>query len=216
MRVEVYADVLCPWCYIGKRRLTAALEHVTERDKVQIIWRSFELAPDEGRTPGLTAAEAMTGWWGDQAPTRIARIEALGAAEGLTINLHRARPVNTFDAHRLCHLAADRGRADQMMEQLLRAYHTDGLNVADPQVLQRLGGEAGLADAEVRAVLSSDDYAEDVRADRRRAAEHGVTGVPSLVINGGRPVSAIQLPTQLRRLLETDRPVRGARPDFSG
>ncbi|SCE95617.1 Predicted dithiol-disulfide isomerase, DsbA family [Micromonospora viridifaciens] len=210
MRVEVYVDVLCPWCYIGKRRLTAALEHVTERDKVQIIWRSFELAPDEGRTPGLTAAEAMTGWWGDQAPTRIARIEALGAAEGLTINLHRARPVNTFDAHRLCHLAADRGRADQMMEQLLRAYHTDGLNVADPQVLQRLGGEAGLADAEVRAVLTGDDYAEDVRADRRRAAEHGVTGVPSLVINGGRPVSAIQLPTQLRQLLETDRPVRDA------
>jgi predicted DsbA family dithiol-disulfide isomerase len=203
MRVEVYADVLCPWCYIGKRRLTAALEHVTERDKVQIVWRSLELAPDESRTPGITAAQAMAGWWGDQAPARIAKIEALGAAEGVMIDLHRARPVNTFDAHRLCHLAADRGRADQMMEQLLRAYHTDGLNIADPQILRHLGSAAGLADAEVHAVVTGDDYAEDIRADRRRAAEHGVTGVPSLVINGGRPVSAIQPPTQLRRLLES-------------
>ncbi|MGC4747463.1 DsbA family oxidoreductase [Micromonospora sp. DT201] len=110
---------------------------------------------------------------------------------------------STFDAHRLCHLAADRGRAEQMVEQVLRAYHADGLNVADPKVLRRLGGDAGLADAEVRAVLAGDDYAQDVRADRRHAVAHGVTGVPSLVINGGGPVSGIQPPSQLRRLLES-------------
>ncbi|MBB6343697.1 putative DsbA family dithiol-disulfide isomerase [Nonomuraea muscovyensis] len=202
MKVEIYADVLCPWCYIGKRRLTAALDQLADRDRVRLVWRGFELAPDQGRTPGPTAAEAMTGWWGDRAQARIAHIRSLGAAEGLELNLHLARPVNTFDAHRLCRLAAARGSADQIVERLLRAYHTEGLNVADPQVLRRLGGEAGLADAEVRALLAGDDHAEEVRADRRRAAEHGVTGVPSLVIDGRPPVPGVQPSAELRRLLE--------------
>ncbi|MFE9104215.1 DsbA family oxidoreductase [Actinomadura geliboluensis] len=202
MKVEIYADVLCPWCYIGKRRLTAALESIADRSSVEIAWRSYELAPEEGRDPGPTAAEAMAGWWGAQAPDRIARIQALGAAEGLELNLHLARPVNTFDAHRLCRLAAGRGRADQMMERLLSAYHSEGLNVADPQVLQRLGEEVGLDAALVRSVLAGDDYAEQVRADRRRAAEHGVTSVPSLVIGGRPPIPGVQPATELRRLLE--------------
>ncbi|MFI7639670.1 DsbA family protein [Nonomuraea sp. NPDC049400] len=202
MKLEIYADVLCPWCYIGKRRLSAALAMHADRDSVEIVWRSYELAPEEGRIPGPTAAEAMAGWWGDQAPARIARIRALGSAEGLELNLHLARPVNTFDAHRLVKLAADRGRADQMMELLLHAYHTQGLNVADLQVLQRLGGEAGLDTDEVHAVLTGDDYAEQVRADRRRAAEHGITGVPSLVIDGLPPISGVQPVADLHRLLE--------------
>lgn len=202
MKVEIYADVLCPWCYIGKRRLTAALESIADRSSVEIAWRSYELAPEEGRDPGPTAAEAMAGWWGAQAPDRIARIQALGAAEGLELNLHLARPVNTFDAHRLCRLAAGRGWADQMMERLLSAYHSEGLNVADQQVLQRLGEEVGLDAALVRSVLAGDDYAEQVRADRRRAAEHGVTSVPSLVIGGRPPVPGVQPATELRRLLE--------------
>ncbi|MFF4241357.1 DsbA family protein [Actinomadura geliboluensis] len=202
MKVEIYADMLCPWCYIGKRRLTAALESIADRSSVEIAWRSYELAPEEGRDPGPTAAEAMAGWWGAQAPDRIARIQALGAAEGLELNLHLARPVNTFDAHRLCRLAAGRGWADQMMERLLSAYHSEGLNVADPQVLQRLGEEVGLDAALVRSVLAGDDYAEQVRADRRRAAEHGVTSVPSLVIGGRPPVPGVQPATELRRLLE--------------
>ncbi|GAA0835908.1 DsbA family oxidoreductase [Streptosporangium amethystogenes subsp. fukuiense] len=204
MKLEIYADVLCPWCYIGKRRLTTALAAHTGRDRVEMIWRSYELAPEEGRIPGPTAAEAMAGWWGEQAPARVARIRSLGAAEGLELNLHLARPVNTFDAHRLSKLAADRGRADQMMELLLHAYHTEGLNVADAQVLQRLGGEAGLDGDEVRAVLAGDEYAGQVRADRRRAAEHGVTGVPSLVIDGRPPVSGVQPVAELQRLLEHD------------
>ncbi|MFF0245914.1 DsbA family oxidoreductase [Streptosporangium sandarakinum] len=202
MKLEIYADVLCPWCYIGKRRLTAALARHADRDRVEIIWRGYELAPDEGRIPGPTAAEAMAGWWGEQAPARIARIRSLGAAEGLELNLHLTRPVNTFDAHRLVKLAADRGRADQMMELLLRGYHTEGLNVADAQVLQRLGIEAGLDGDEVRAVLAGDDYAEQMRDDRRRAVEHGVTGVPSLVIDGRPPVSGVQPVADLQRLLE--------------
>ncbi|MEJ3749522.1 DsbA family oxidoreductase [Actinomycetes bacterium KLBMP 9797] len=201
MKVEIYADVLCPWCYIGKRRLAAALAKLADRERVQIVWRSFELAPREGNIPGPTAAEAMTDWWGDQAPARVERIRALGAAEGLELNLHMARPVNTFDAHRLCHLAADHGRADDMMERLLYAYHTEGLNVAEPQTLERLGIETGLGVADVRTLLSGDAYAERVRTDERRATEQGVTGVPSLVIDGQPPISGVQTPDELHRLL---------------
>ncbi|RFS82028.1 DsbA family oxidoreductase [Actinomadura spongiicola] len=206
MRLEMFADVLCPWCYIGKRRLTSALADQPDHDDVDLVWRAYELAPDEGRTPGPTAAEAMSGWWGEQASARIDRIRSLGAAEGLELNLHLARPVNTFDAHRLVKLAAQHGQADQMMELLLNAYHTDGLNVADAHVLQDLGGKAGLDTDEVRAVLDGDAYTDDVRADRRRAAEHGVTGVPSLVIDGRPPVPGVQPVPVLRRLL---RPATG-------
>lgn len=202
MQVEIYVDVLCPWCYIGKRRVAAALSQIDRRDQVQIIWRSLELAPESGREPGQSAAEAMREWWGDQAEARVAHIQALGAAEGLELNLHLARPVNTFDAHRLCHLAADRGLADEVMERLLRGYHTEGLDVADPVVLERLAVEAGLEADEVRALLAGDAYAERVRADERRAAELGVAGVPSMVIDGGAPVSAVQPPAALRLLLE--------------
>lgn len=194
MKIEIFADVLCPWCYIGKRRLAAALAKIADRDRIQIIWRSYELAPQEGKAPGPTAAAAMADWWGEQASARIGRIRALGAAEGLELNLHLARPVNTFDAHRLCHLASDHGLADDMMERLLHAYHTEGLNVADPETLERLGTEAGLDASDVRALLGDDTYAEHVRADERRAAEQGVTAVPSLVINAQPPISGVQPP----------------------
>ncbi|WP_431896732.1 DsbA family oxidoreductase [Nonomuraea sp. bgisy101] len=200
--IEIYTDVLCPWCYIGKRRITTALADVAGRERMEVVWRSFELDPGASVTPGETAAEAMVMWWGDQASARVAKIQALGAAEGLDLDLHAARPVSTFDAHRLAHLAADHGLADEMMERLFRAYHTEGLNVADPLVLERLGAEAGLEAVRVRDVLSGDAYAADVRADERRAAELGVRGVPSVVIDDGPPFSGVQPPAALRTLFE--------------
>ncbi|MFD0888554.1 DsbA family oxidoreductase, partial [Streptosporangium algeriense] len=142
--VEVYADVLCPWSYIGKRRLETALAGMEERERPEVVWRSYELSPDEGRTPGRTAAEAMADWWGEQSGARVELIHTLGRAEGLDIDLTLARPVNTFDAHRLRHLAAEHGLSGQVMERLLRAYLCEGANVSDPGVLERVGVEAGL------------------------------------------------------------------------
>jgi predicted DsbA family dithiol-disulfide isomerase len=211
MTVEVFADVLCPWCYIGKRRLAAAL---ADQDEVEVVWRSYELAPDEGRTPGPTAAEAMTQWWGERAAARVAHIRAVGAEDGLELNLHLARPVNTFDAHRLIHLAADHDLADEMAERLLRGYHIEGLNVADQDVLARLGAEAGLAAADVRALLAGDTHADSVRADERRAVELGITGVPSLVIDGNPAVSGVQPPAELRRLIRRTAPARSSAPPY--
>ncbi|WP_207946081.1 DsbA family oxidoreductase [Actinomadura sp. 7K534] len=152
-RADVYFDVLCPWSFIAKRRLEKALSTLPHADRVEIVWRSFELSPQSRKTPGPTAAEEMTEWWGDRTAARIDLIRRLGAAEGLELNLHKARPVDTFDAHRLFHLATAHGRSDHMLEHLLTAYHTDGLNIADPRVLEHLGTRAGLELDHVRALL---------------------------------------------------------------
>lgn len=201
MQVEAYFDVLCPWCYIGKRRLATALEG---RNDVNVAWRSFELDPNGSRIPGPTAAEVIASYQSDptRASARVAHIQALGADEGLELNLHLARPVNSFDAHRLIHLAATRGRADAVLERLLHGYHTEGRDIADPQVLQTLGVEAGLELAQVLELLNGDAFAADVRAEERRAVLSGIRGVPALVIDGGPPVSAVQEPAALVRLLE--------------
>ncbi|MCG5218967.1 DsbA family oxidoreductase [Streptosporangium sp. KLBMP 9127] len=201
MLVEVYFDVLCPWCYIGKRRLATALK---SRDDVHVIWRSFELDPDGSPIPGLTAEQVITTYQNDpaRASARVAHIQALGAAEGLELNLHQARPVNSFDAHRLIHLGATSGLADAVLERLLHGYHAKGRNIADPEVLQALGVEAGLDLAQVGELLTGDAFSAEVRADERRAAQRGIRGVPALVIDGAPPVSAVQEPAALASLLE--------------
>ncbi|MFF4604059.1 DsbA family oxidoreductase [Streptomyces sp. NPDC001339] len=198
MKIEIYSDVLCPWCYIGQRRLAAALDGFEHRDELEIVWRSFELAPGQGSEPGPTAAEAMAEWTDPAAlPGRIEMITSLGREEGLEINLHKSRPVGTFDAHRLTHFAAERGRLEEVMERLFHAYHTEARNIADRTVLVRLAGAAGLDEDEVRTVLEGDRYGDAVRADESRAREFNVTSVPSLVIDGRPPVSGVQDPEKL-------------------
>jgi predicted DsbA family dithiol-disulfide isomerase len=203
MRIDSYLDVLCPWCFIGQRRLMTALAGLPESARVELRWRSFELDPRRSRIPGRSAAAEMADpdWWGSDAPARIAHIQALGAAEGLELNLHLARPVNTFDAHRLIQLATARGHANELVASLLHAYHTEGRDVADPRVLESIGTAAGLPRAEVRAVLAGDAYGDAVRADEHHAAERGVTGVPTLVIDGGPPIPGIQPAATLLALL---------------
>jgi len=202
VEADVYVDVLCPWSYIAKRRIEAALVDVTEPERVRLRWRSFELSPDEPRAPSLTAAESMTTWWGERGAARVELIHDAARAEGLGIDLHRARPVNTFDAHRLYQMGAERGLGDAVLERLLRGYLCEGLNVGDPRVLERLGVRAGLDAAQVRDVLAGSAYADRVRADEAEARRRGVNGVPTMTLNGGPPVSALQTSAALRRLLE--------------
>ncbi|WP_028476079.1 DsbA family oxidoreductase [Nocardia sp. CNY236] len=210
MQLEIFFDILCPWCYIGKRRLDAALEGFAHRDRVRIVWRSLELAPDEGREPGPTAAEEMAEWMDPGAvPARVALIQREGAEVGLTLDLMKARPVSTYDAHRVIHLADREGRAGPMAEQLYRAYHTEGSNIADPRALTELAVTAGLDPTKVGAVLRSDDYANTVVHDRQRAAALGVTGVPSLSIDGRPAFSGVQSAAALRAVLDRARPSTG-------
>ncbi|MGW3783631.1 DsbA family oxidoreductase [Micromonospora chokoriensis] len=212
MLIEVFWDVLCPWCYIGKHRLQRVLAGFPGRDEVQLRWRSYQLAPDEGRSPGPTAAEAMASWTRpDQLPGRLALIARRGAELGLAIDLDKARPVNTFDAHRLTHFAADHDRSGTLVEALLRAYQAEARNVADHLVLVKLAQEVGLPEDEAGTVLAGDRYVDAVTADQRRAAEFGVSGVPTLVIDGGRPFSGVQPPWVIRAELDQAAAVHGVR-----
>lgn len=202
MTVTIYSDFLCPWCYIGKRRIATALASVPDGKRPSIDWRSYQLAPDKDDVPGATAAEEMRGWYGeDQAHARIERIRALGAAEGIELNLHLARPVSSFNAHRLHKRAISRGLGEEMSERLFRAYHTEGLNIADTHVLERLGTEAGLERDEVVSLLSGTAYIDEIEADARDAARLGVRSVPSLLIDEKPVGSAVQDPAALRQML---------------
>lgn len=206
MHIEIWSDVVCPWCYIGKRRLEVALTGFAHRDDVQVTWRSFELDPGApARYPGtltdLLAKKMRT--TPAQAQAANARLSDLAAVDGLTYQLDQAQPGNTFDAHRLIHLAAAHGCQDAVKEALLQAYFTEGAAIGDPEALVAIVSAAGLPADEARAVLTSDAYAADVRADERRAAAFGITGVPFVVIDGRYGVSGAQPVAVFRETLET-------------
>ncbi len=201
MDVEIWSDVVCPWCYIGKRRFEAALAGFAHADAVRVTWRSFELDPSAPqRYPGtltdLLATKMRTTPEGAAAAN--AQLTELAAADGLTYHLDKAQPGNTFDAHRLIHLAAAHGCQDAIKEALLHAYFTAGAAIGDRETLVAIVAAAGLPADEARAVLASDAYADEVRADERRAVGFGITGVPFVVIDerygvsGAQPVAVFQ------------------------
>lgn len=200
VRIEMHADVLCPWSYIAKRRLEAAQAELGTL-RVGTIWRSFELSPEAGSEPAESAAQVIRNWRGDAAEARIRQIVGLGEAEGLRLDLERARPVSSFDAHGLVQLGGASGQADAMMERLLYAYHSEGANIADHGVLARLGTEAGLEAETVIQVLDGEAYGDAVRADRRIAEARGISGVPVMVVAGSPPMSAVQPVADLVKLL---------------
>lgn len=206
MRVEVFVDVICPWCYIGARRLEQALEQFDHGDEVEVVWRSFELDPsappsDESVTTveHLAASKRMSA---EQVLEMVERVEAVARGEGLECNLEEAHPGNTFDAHRLLHLALDRGLQGALKARLDRASFVEGVPVSDHEALASLAVEVGLDEAEVREVLAGDRYAEAVRADERWAHQQGISGVPFFVVDGRYGVSGAQPPAALVGVLE--------------
>ncbi len=204
MKVEIWSDVVCPWCYIGKRRFEQALAAFAHRAEVEVVWRSFELdpgAPAE-RTGGY--AENLATKYGvtvDKAREMLASMTAAAAQDGLSFDFGISRPGSTFDAHRLLHLAADRGVQDAVKERLLRATFTEGEPIGDRDALVRLAAEAGLDADEARAVLESGRYAADVRADEQQARAYGITGVPFFVVDGKYGVSGAQPADALGQVL---------------
>jgi predicted DsbA family dithiol-disulfide isomerase len=199
VRVEIWSDVVCPWCAIGKRRFEAALAAFERRDGVEVRWRSFELDPTAPRSVGGSSAQRLADKYGvplDQARAMQQRVTDLAAAEGLRFRYDIARPGNTVDAHRLLHLAADRGVQPTVNDRLLRAYFSEGEPIADRDTLVRLGAEAGLDPAEAAQVLASDAYLADVRADEAEARELGIQGVPFFVLDRRYGVSGAQ-PTEV-------------------
>jgi predicted DsbA family dithiol-disulfide isomerase len=201
--VDVWTDLVCPWCFIGKRRFEAALAEFEHRDSVQVRWRSFELDPDAPaeaveRAPALL--QRKYGMSAEQAAEANARVTAIAAEAGLKYRLDESWPVNSFDAHRVMHLAADQGVGEAVRERLMTAYTSEGIALADHATLAAQAAEAGLDEKVTRTMLEGDDYAEAVRADEREAASIGVNGVPAFVANGRYLVSGAQ-PTEVFTLL---------------
>jgi predicted DsbA family dithiol-disulfide isomerase len=199
MVVEVFSDIACPWCYIGKTRFERALARYEHAGEVQVVWRSFQLSPDAPtREPGLTV-DYLADKYGvgrDGALAMMERVTEVAASEGLEFHLPKAVAANTFDAHRVTHLAAERGLGREVMGRLMRAYQSEGENVADHETLTRLATEAGLAAQDVRDTLASSAYVEAVEADLSLARRYGVTGVPFFVFDAKAAISGAQ-PTEL-------------------
>jgi predicted DsbA family dithiol-disulfide isomerase len=186
VKVEIWSDVVCPWCYIGKRRFETALAGFAHRDEVEIVWRSFELDPSSPRTRDGDPAQRLAAKYGMSREDAVAaqrQLTSVAAGEGLDFRLGTARSGNTLDAHRLIHLAAETGRADEMKERLLSAYLVEEQPIGDPDTLLGLAEEAGVDRARAAEVLAGDRYAEAVRADEAEAMEIGITGVPFFVID---------------------------------
>jgi predicted DsbA family dithiol-disulfide isomerase len=183
--IEIWSDVVCPWCYIGKRRIETALERFEHRGDVTVTWRSFELDPAAERDPEGAPAERLAAKYGmsvQEAAARQAQIAAIAAEEGLEYHMELTRGGNSFDAHRLIQLGRERGIQDAVKERLMRGYFTEGARIGDPETLVRLAVEAGLAEAEARAVVESDRYADAVREDEELARRIGINGVPFFVL----------------------------------
>jgi predicted DsbA family dithiol-disulfide isomerase len=205
MKVEIWSDVVCPWCYIGKRRFEAALARFPHRDRVEVVWRSFELDPMAPPLREGDAAERLASKYGmsrQQAVESHDRTTQVAAQEGLAFHFEATRSGNTFNAHRLLHLANERGLQGEVKERLFRAYFSEAEPIGDVDALVRLVDEVGLSAAESRAVLTSDAYAEDVRADEREATELGINGVPFFVIDRRYGVSGAQSADILLQALE--------------
>ena len=202
--VEIWSDVVCPWCYIGKRRFEAALGAFEHRDHVQVTARSFELDPSAPRAldvDGVTRIAEKYGVSVEEARAMQQNVVNLAAAEGLQLRFDIARRGNTFDAHRLLHFAAERGVHWELKERLMRGYFTEGLPIGEPATLERIATEVGLPAEDVQEVLDSDRYAEDVREDERTAAAFGMSGVPFFVVDRSLGVSGAQPPEVLGELL---------------
>ena len=204
MNVEIWSDIACPWCYVGKRRLEAALAGFEHRDDVTVTWRSFELdpvAPREREVDGATLLAEKYGTSVEQARAMQQRMTDTAAEDGLDFRFDLARAGNTFDAHRLVHLAAAHGRQDEMKERLMRAYLTEGEPIGDPAALERLAVEIGLPEDEVRDLLAGDRFADEVREDERTAARFGIHAVPFFVVDRALGASGAQPPEVLGELL---------------
>jgi predicted DsbA family dithiol-disulfide isomerase len=208
MQVEIWADVVCPWCYLGKRRFDNALGAFEHRDDVEVVYRSFELdpsAPADRSEPLLGHLSAKYGIDPAQVQAMQDRVSTLAADEGLSFRLDRARTARTFDAHRLIHLAGELGLAHEMVERLFAAYFTEGATITHAPTLVTLAEQAGIPADHATSVLGSQQYSDAVRADEQDASALGITGVPFFVVDRRLAVSGAQSPQVFAELLSTAR-----------
>ncbi|MEB2322656.1 MAG: DsbA family oxidoreductase [Sorangiineae bacterium] len=205
--VDVWSDIACPWCYMGKRRLERALERFEHASAVSVVWHAFELDPTAPRElpPTETYAERLAKKYRTSLPRSqemLRQMTETAARDGLELRFDRVRAGNTFDAHRVLHFALESGRQDALKERFFRAYFTDGQPIGDRDTLARLAGEVGLEPGAVRAMLASERLVEAVREDEREAAENEIRGVPFFVLGRRYAISGAQSSEVLLGALE--------------
>jgi len=201
VKIEIWSDVVCPWCYIGKRRIESAVaDHAGD---VALTYRAYQLDPSPVPEPRpLLEALASTFGGPEQVRAMTARTAAIASSDGLELDFNRALAANTFDAHRLIRWAADQGRQAEMLEAAHRAHFTDGIDIGSRDALASLAGDIGLDAAAARAFLDSDAGSAEVRGDIARARELGISSVPTFVLAGKYAVVEAQDAATLRAALE--------------
>lgn len=192
MKVEIWSDIACPWCYLGKHRFEAALSQFEGREDVEVSYRAFQLDPAAPPTQPGTLNETLSKKFNvplAQAEAMNAQMTERGVADGVEFHFDRARPANTFDAHRLVHFAGAQGKGAEMKERLFEAYFRDGLVVSDAATLVGLAAELGL---DAKPVVASGEFGDSVRLDMDQARELGISGVPFFVFDQTYGVSGAQ------------------------
>lgn len=204
MKVEIFADVACPFCFIGKRNFEQALARF-QGGPVEVVWRSFQLNPDMPAEVEGDMHDYLAGKFGvtrDEAVAMNDRVIASAESAGAEIDFTRARPRNTFDALRMLHLGTETGHGDEMAEQLFSAYFTGSADIGDPDDLVRLATGAGVDSAEAADVARGDRFADRVRSDCAEASALGLSGVPAFIIDRSLLVSGAQPPETMLGALE--------------
>jgi len=199
MKVEIWSDIMCPFCYIGKRKFEQALQQFDGNDKVQIEWKSFLLDPSMKAVKGKNIHEVLAdkkGWTIDYARKMNQYVTQMAQEVGLHFEFDKMVPANSFDAHRLTHLAAKHGLQDQVEEKLFEAYFIQGKDIADKNTLTGIGTAVGLKQGDVLGMLASDAFADEVKSDVYEAEQLGVRGVPFFVFDRKYAVSGAQ-PTEV-------------------
>jgi predicted DsbA family dithiol-disulfide isomerase len=195
MKIEIWSDVVCPWCYIGKRRFEEALSKFEHKDEVEVVWRSYQLDPSTPTKSGQSVTEMLASKYGvsrRQAEAMNDRVTAIAKEVGLDYHMDSAKHSNTFDAHRLIHLGKKHGIQDAVKERLMKAYFVDGEAVGEVDTLVKLAFEVGIDPEEAREALKSNEFADEVLADEKRARMFGITGVPFFAIDEKFAISGAQ------------------------
>lgn len=197
IQVEIWSDFVCPFCYIGKRNFEKAVAQLGNSDQVHVTFRSFELDPHAIKSEKGSIYEKLSKKYGKTLEWAIQanqQVTQTAKAAGLTYHMDQVVPTNSFNAHRLAHLAKKEGKQDQIQELVMTAYFTDGKDISDHTVLKAIGVRVGLKESDIQAMLDADDFKTEVRQDEEMAQEIGISGVPFFVFNRKFAVSGAQPP----------------------
>ncbi|MCE7054622.1 DsbA family oxidoreductase [Algoriphagus sp. AGSA1] len=195
MKIEIWSDIACPFCYIGKRKIEKALGKFSYKDQVEIEWKSFLLNPDQLTQPNKSSLEYLSeakGWSLEQTKEIMGNVTNMAAQEGLEYHLDKTVVANTKKAHRILHLAKKAGKGDEMKERLLKAYFTEAVNIDDDGVLLGIALEIGLEESTIQEVLNTDKFSNEVDQDIYESRQIGVRGVPFFVLDRKFGISGAQ------------------------